>query len=90
MLAAGTFARSNSSSPVADAWRPSFSSSRPTLNPGVSDVTMNALTSAPPFSVVPVRAVTMYVPAWPAFVMKRLPPSTTQQPPSDPNRRRAP
>ena len=46
------------SSPVADAWSPSFSSSRPTVNPGVSAGTMNALISALPCSVVPVRAAT--------------------------------
>ena len=43
---------------------------------------MNALISASPLSVVPVRAVTMYVPAWPALVMNRLEPSMTQQSPS--------
>ena len=43
---------------------------------------MNALISAAPSAVVPVRAVMMYVPAWPALVMKRLPPSMTQLPPS--------
>ena len=68
------------SSPVADAWSPSFSSSRPTLNPGVSAGTMNALIRALPSSVVPVRAATTYVPAWPALVMNRLPPSMTQSP----------
>ena len=40
---------------------------------------MNALISGPPSSRVPVRAVTMYVPAWPAFVMNRLAPSRTQR-----------
>ena len=73
------------SSPVAEACSPSLSSSRPTLKPGVSAGTMNALISAAPSSRVPVRAVTMYVPAWPALVMKRLPPSMTQVPPSGPS-----
>ena len=50
---------------------------------------MNALISAAPSSRVPVRAVTMYVPAWPALVMKRLPPSMTQVPPSGPSSSRA-
>jgi hypothetical protein len=59
MFAAGTRAPSKISSPVADAWSPSFSSSRPTLNPGVSAGTMNAVISASPLSVVPVRAVMM-------------------------------
>jgi hypothetical protein len=63
MLAAGTRALSKSSSPVADACSPSFSSSRPTLKPGVSAGTMNALISGSPLSVSPVFAVTMYVPA---------------------------
>ena len=45
MFAAGTRAPSNSSSPVAEAWRPSFSSSRPTEKPGVSAGTMKALIS---------------------------------------------
>ena len=40
---------------------------------------MNALISAEPSSRVPVRAVTTYVPAWPALVMNRLPPSITQR-----------
>jgi hypothetical protein len=56
-------APSKRSSPVAEACSPSLSSSRPTLNPGVSAGTMNAEISASPLSVVPVRAVTMYVPA---------------------------
>ena len=47
---------------------------------------MNALISASPLAVVPVRAVTMYVPAWPALVMNRLPPSMTQQPSASSNR----
>ena len=56
-------APSKRSSPVAEACRPSLSSSRPTrearaCRPG----TMNALISASPSSRVPVRAVTMYVP----------------------------
>ncbi len=50
---------------------------------------MNALISASPLSVVPVRAVTMYVPACPAFVMNRLPPSITQVSPSGVVSRRA-
>ena len=50
---------SKRSSPVAEACRPIFSSSRPTLNPGVSDDTMKAEISASPFFVAPVRAVTM-------------------------------
>ena len=50
---------------------------------------MNALISAFPSSRVPVRAVTMYVPACPALVMKRLPPSMTQVPPSAPSSKRA-
>ena len=45
--------------PVAEACSPSLSSSRPTLNPGVSAGTMNALISGLPSSRVPVRAVTM-------------------------------
>ena len=45
---------------------------------------MKAVISASPLSVVPVRAVMMYVPAWPAFVMKRLPPYRTHAPPSSP------
>ena len=89
MLAAGTRAPSKTSSPVAEAWSPSFSSSRPTENPGVSAGTMKALISGDPSSRDPVRAVTMYVPAWPALVMKRLPPSSTQLPPSGPSSRRA-
>ena len=89
MFAAGTRAPSKISSPVAEACRPILSSSRPTLKPGVSAGTMNALISAAPSSRVPVRAVTMYVPAWPALVMKRLPPSMTQVPPSGPSSRRA-
>ena len=80
-LASGTRAPSKMSSPVADAWRPIFSSRRPTEKPGVSAGTMKALISALPSSLLPVRAVTMYVPASPAFVMKRLPPSMTQHPP---------
>jgi len=43
----------------------------------VSAGKMKAEISALPLSFVPVFAVMMYVPAWPAFVMKRLPPSTT-------------
>ncbi len=66
-----------------------MSSSRPTLNPGVSAGTMKALISAAPSSRVPVRAVTMYVPACPAFVMNRLPPSMTHVPPSGPSSWRA-
>ena len=66
-----------------------MSSSRPTEKPGVSDGTMKALISAAPSSRVPVRAVTMYVPAWPALVMKRLPPSRTHEPPSGPSSWRA-
>ena len=66
-----------------------MSSSRPTLKPGVSAGTMNALISAAPSSRVPVRAVTTYVPAWPALVMNRLPPSRTQVPPSGPSSWRA-
>ena len=79
-LPAGTRTPSNRSSPVAEAWSPSFSSSRPTLNPGVAAGTMNALIRALPSSVEPVRAATMYVPAWPALVMNRLPPSMIQSP----------
>ena len=56
-FAAGIRAPSKRSSPVAEACRPSLSSSRPTLNPGVSAGTMNALISASPLSVVPVLAV---------------------------------
>ena len=41
------------SSPVAEAWRPSLSSSRPIEKPGVSAGTMNALISAAPSSRVP-------------------------------------
>ena len=89
MFAAGTRAPEKISSPVADACNPSFSSSRPTLNPGVSAGTMKALISASPFSVSPVFAVMMYVPAWPALVMKRLPPSMTHEPPSAPSSCRA-
>ena len=48
------------------------------VKPGVSAGTMKALISGEPSSREPVRAVTMYVPAWPALVMKRLPPSMTQ------------
>ena len=81
-LPAGIRAPSNRSSPVADAWSPSFSSSRPTENPGVSAGTMNALISAAPLAFVPVRAATMYVPAWPALVMNRLPPLSSQHAPS--------
>ena len=54
MFAAGTRAPEKISSPVAEAWRPSFSSSRPTLKPGVSAGTMKALISASPFAVSPV------------------------------------
>ncbi len=79
-FAAGTRAPSNSSSPVADACRPSLSSSRPTEKPGVSAGTMNALISADPSSRVPVRAVTTYVPAWPALVMNRL--AAVEDPPA--------
>ena len=46
---------------------------------------MNAVISASPLSVDPVRAVTMYVPAWPALVMNRLPPKSTHVPPSGPS-----
>ena len=77
------------SSPVADACRPSFSSSRPTAKPGALAGTMNALISGEPSSRVPLRAVTMYVPAWPALVMKRFPPSMIQVPPSGPSSWRA-
>jgi hypothetical protein len=42
---------------------------------------MKALISGEPSSRLPVLAVTMYVPAWPALVMKRLRPLMTQQPP---------
>ena len=86
---AGTRQPSKSSSPVALAWRPIFSSSRPTLKPGASAGTMKALISGEPSSRLPVRAVTMYVPAWPALVMKRLRPSMTQEPPSAPSSWRA-
>jgi hypothetical protein len=82
MFSCGTQTFSKISSPVAEAWSPIFSSSRPMLNPGVSAGTMNAVISASPLSVVPVRAVTMYVPAWPALVMNRLPPSMIQPSPS--------
>jgi hypothetical protein len=46
---------------------------------------MKALISAVPFSLSPVFAVMMYVPACPALVMNRLPPSMTHQPPSAPS-----
>ena len=82
-------APSKISSPVADAWRPILSSSRPIEKPAVSAGTMNALISASPLAVSPVRAVMMYVPAWPAFVMNRLPPSITQLSPSGVDSRRA-
>ena len=52
-FAAGTRAPSKRSSPVAEACSPSLSSSRPTLKPGVSAGTMNALISAAPSSRVP-------------------------------------
>jgi hypothetical protein len=59
MFPAGTRASWNTSSPVAEACRPIFSSSRPTLKPGVSAGTMKALISASSLSVVPVFAVMM-------------------------------
>ena len=74
---------------MALACRPIFSSSRPTLKPGVPAGTMKALISGEPSSRLPVRAVTMYVPAWPALVMKRLRPLMTQEPPSGPSSWRA-
>ena len=59
------------------------------MKPGALAGTMNALISGEPSSRVPLRAVTMYVPACPAFVMNRLPPSMTQVPPSGPSSWRA-
>ena len=53
---------------------------RTTRKPGVSAGRMNAEISAWPSSFEPVRAVMMYVPAWPALVMKRLLPSMTHSP----------
>ena len=69
------------SSPVLQAWRPIFSSMRPMLKPGVSASTMKALILPLPSSRS-VTAVTMYVPATPALVMKRLPPLMTHPSPS--------
>ena len=89
MSAAGTRTPWKISSPVADACSPSFSSSRPTAKPGAVAGTMNALISAAPSSRVPVRAVTTYVPASPAFVMNRFAPSITHVPPSGPSSWRA-
>ena len=59
------------------------------LDQDYSATSMKALISASPLAVSPVFAVMMYVPAWPAFVMNRLPPSMTQAPPSGPSSRRA-
>ena len=50
---------------------------------------MKAVISASPLSVSPVFAVTTYVPAWPALVMKRLAPSRTHVPSSGPSSKRA-
>ena len=59
ICSAGMRQPSKSSSPVALAWRPIFSSSRPTLKPARPAGTMKALISGAPSSRLPVRAVTM-------------------------------
>ena len=57
-LSAGIRQPLNSSSPVAEAWSPIFSSIRPNVNPGVPFSTMKAVIWESS-SAAPVRATTM-------------------------------
>src|SRR5712692_1021704 len=72
-FAAGTTTSSSTSSPVGDPFKPIFLNTWPTRTPGVSAGMRNALTPAARSSG-PVRAKTIYRPAYPMLVMKTLVP----------------